>query len=158
MGTLYILNPETFKGNVLTTMTAPTLDNKHPNYNDLLNHTYVDYHDGLTFKAYNEQNENKLIAVTWDYFNEKFYTPHLKSLQGNFEEITEERYFNLLECVPPKKWHNLNDSLNVFFVGECYTANLYTCCIKDRKTNKFFSALRAINTTDDVLINDFLNK
>lgn len=157
METLYIINPENFNGTALNTMPATYFDETHPNYEHEKNSTYVHYSD-LTFKQYNEKHENKLIVLTWDKFNKDFYTPYLKSLQGEFSEITEKRYFELLECVPPRKWHDLNENINMFFVGECFTADLYACCIMDKKTKKYYSALRSINAKDDVLINDFLNK
>ena len=152
MEMLYILNPENFDGSILNTMPIVDVNTKHGKH--LLDHTLVHYSGG-TFEEYNKKNGGNLIAITWDEFNDKFYAPHLKELQQPFEEITEERYYDLLECVPPKKWHNLNDNLNVFFVGECYTANIYRCCIKEKSTGKFYSAYRAINTTDEQLINDF---
>ncbi|GAB6013320.1 hypothetical protein [Viscerimonas tarda] len=64
-----------------------------------------------------------------------------QSLCKPFEEITEERYWDLLECVPPKRFDG-----NRFFVGECYYGNLYRFCF--RLNGKYYSALRSIILTD----------
>lgn len=150
MELLYIIDKDNFNGSILNTI--------HPQEETNLNDMWVDYVP-QTFEEYNEENGGNLIALNWEDFNEQYYKPHLQSLQKPFEQIDEKKWWDLLECVPPKKWHDLKPGVNVFFVGECYTASLYTCClrIKHGKQYSYYSALRDIYTDDSVLLEQAKN-
>lgn len=148
MNYLYIIDPNNFKGTILNTM--PFVETGSRNGKDILNRTYVHYSDGVTFEEYNRRHGGNLIALTWEQFEKEFYNPHLKSLCSPFVETTEERFWDGLECLPPKRWTRF-DGGEYFFVGECYTADLYTCYV--RKGEKYYTALRSINTEGDELIN-----
>lgn len=142
MERLYIVDTKKpFNGTVLNSMPFVYKDSK--NGADILNSTYVHYTNGVTFAQYNEQHGGGLIALTWDEFNEQYYTPYLQALQTPFEESTEEKFMYGLECVPPKRWTREHGQ-EFFFVGECYTADLYRCYV--RKGKKYYSALRSIHT------------
>jgi len=145
---LYIVNPANFTGNVLNTMPFVEKGAKHGI--DILNSTYVHYCEGMTFEQYNQKHGGNLLALTWDEFNTQFYSNHLTSLCKPFAEVTEEAFTEALECLPPKRWTRGNGQ-EFFFLGECYTANLYSCYV--RKGDKYFSALRPINTPETDLFN-----
>lgn len=100
---LYIVDADkaNFKGNVINTMPFVDINSKHGK--DILNSTYVHYHD-LTFAQYNEKHGGNLVALTWEGFERDFYSPYMKSLQCEFKETNEERFMDALECVPPKRW------------------------------------------------------
>jgi len=79
-----------------------------------------------------------------------YLSQHLKSIQKPFAETTEDRYWNALEAVPPKRF--TRDGANeFFFLGECETFNLYSCYVK--KGDKYYSALRSIETPTEHLFN-----
>lgn len=106
----------------------------------------------LTLEQYlTKKNNPNLIATTWEIFEENIYKPYINSLQGEFKEITEEQYIYNLECVPPRKWHNVEQGIEVFWLGECYTANLYSLCIclTNGDNVKYYAALRPITLTDE---------
>jgi len=146
---LFIINPETFKGTIINTM--PYVNVESRNGKDILNHTYVHY-TGETFKDYNAKHENKLIAITWDKFESDYYRPFLNSLCTPFKETTKDDFWDGLECLPPKRWtQNKDNDCEFFFVGECTTADLYTCFV--RKGEKYFVALRSIYTKNEDLFN-----
>jgi hypothetical protein len=44
-------------------------------------------------------------------------------------QITREKFFDLLEVLPPAKWTRRHDTES-FMVVECETANLYTWCAR----------------------------
>ena len=112
---------------------------------------YVDYMEKpTTFEEYNQQNGGCLVALDWDTFEAQYYNPYLMGLCGNFIECTEDEYYNALECLPPKRWTRLKNG-EFFFMGECYTANLYSCYVS--KGGKYYTALRSINTDSEDLIN-----
>lgn len=150
METLYIIYADKtkFTGNVVNTM--PFVDVNTKNGAELLQHTYVHYTDGKTFADYNKEHGGELVALTWEQFEREYYRPHLNSLQEDFKETTKERFSDGLNCLPPLRWTR-GKNLEFFFVGECYTANLYTCFV--RKGDKYYTAFRSINTKAEDLFN-----
>ena len=109
---------------------------------------------GETLEELRDRYDNPfLITVTPDRiaFMLKRYD---KALCQPFEEITPERYYDLMECVPPKRLRR-----NRFFVGEAYSGNMYDLCFK--LGGKYFKALRDIRLSDEVIdaeINAFAKK
>jgi hypothetical protein len=140
MDFLYIINPENFKGSVLSSM--PLVEK------DKINETFVHYSDNVTFAEYNKQHGGNLLALTWEEFDKDYYSNHLKNLCGKFKRTTKEDFWNALECLPPKRWTR-EKGKEFFFLGECYTANLYTCFV--RKGNNYYSALRPITASKESL-------
>lgn len=143
MKTLYIFNPAKYRGTIENTMSVP--DDCEDDFQDLP----VDY-SGETFAEYNQNHGGALVALPWDVFEKEFYNPHLKSLQEPFEEITEEHFDDMLGCLPPRRWTNINNGF-YFFMSECYSADLYLCCVK--KDGKHYSALRSIRAKHDDIVN-----
>lgn len=138
---LFIINEtEVFNGQCLNTMPLVPQDK--------VNETKVHYSD-LTFVEYNKSKGNTLKALTWEEYS-KLNIPYLISLQKPFKETTEEHFNDALNCLPPLRWTRAGYS-QFFFISECYTANLYSCFVK--KDNKYFCALRAINTPVDDILN-----
>jgi len=150
MENLYIVYKDVtkFKGTVLNTM--PFVEKEAKNGTDILNSTFVHYTDGVTFKEYNEINGGDLVALTWDEFDRDYYRPHLNSLQEDFKETTEARFWDGLECLPPKRWTR-EEGREFFFIGECYTATLYRAFV--RIGEKYYTALRSITAPKEDLFN-----
>jgi hypothetical protein len=153
---LYIYDPSNFKGTVLTS--CPFVDLKHPNGKDLLNHTYVHYLDGVTFAEYNKKHGGNLIAQTWDEFYPVLEKYNTDNYVKPWKEITEEEYWDYLECLPPCEWHDLNKRFNSFYMSEAYTADLHLFCIKDRQTGKYYCANRSRFISDSDLINNLFTQ
>jgi hypothetical protein len=132
METLYIIDPNKFEGQIISTMTS---ESNSP--------VFVDYTDGLTFEQYKQQKQNPdLIALNWDDFETLYYRPYLNTLCMPFGLTTEEIYWDGLECLPPMRWtKNKDTDEEFFFVGECYTADLYRCFV--RKGEQYYTALRS---------------
>ena len=122
---------------------------------------YVDYcNPPLTLEEYKIQKNNpNLIAITWEEM-EKRLAQYSTNLCGKWIEINEEDYDYALECLPPKKWRDIDLKINVFAVGECYTMNIYTHCIKDCRNNevKYFKAYLPISSTNEEVLNSYLNR
>ena len=78
----------------------------------------------------------------------------------NWEEITKERYDELLNILPPIK-HDYNS----FFVRECIVGKVYTFCIK-HTDNKYYTASIILKTPkseivkslDDFILNGFISE
>jgi hypothetical protein len=131
---LYIIDPTNFKGWVNNTMSAPKG----------MTPTHVDYRETpTTFEEYKKEKGNEnLIALTWEEFEEKYYNPYLKSLQGDWKEISEEHWYDMLEVLPPRRWTQFGKGNSFFFISEAYTADLHTCFVK--VDGKCFEALRSV--------------
>lgn len=142
MEILYIINPNTFKGNVMNTMhvSGAAIDNYQS--------APVDYMDGVTFAEYNEQNGGELVALHWDAFYDEYYEPYLRGLQGEWVEITEEQWWDALECLPPMRWTRNGDK-EFFFISEAYTQDIHSCYV--RVGTRYYTARRSIRTPDDEL-------
>lgn len=146
---LYIIDEsKPFNGSVENTMTClPEFGTPE----------YVDYMEKpTTFEEYKKLNPEKKLKILTREDVEKYLDKHRNDIQGPWEEITEDEYYNLLECLPPKKWRDIGENISVFAVGECYTMDLYTHCIFDRSKNKYYKALRPIGSTDERLLNSYL--
>ena len=147
---LYIIDgSKPFTGNVVNTMTC---------LKEYGIPQFVDYVEkNTTFEDYKKQKGNENLKIITDKELDYLLKEHRKNLFDKWTEITEDKYNDLLECVPPLRWRDIDKGINVFAVGECYTMDLYTHCIHDRVKNKYYSALRPIGSTDIFLLNDYLN-
>lgn len=66
---------------------------------------------------YNEQG--RYIITTYQAFQEAQRTKLLQPA----EEVTEDKFYFALECLPPLNWNNTADGLNTFFMSEFWTAS-----------------------------------
>lgn len=66
---------------------------------------------------------------------------YTRALCKPFHEITEERYYELLECLPPARMQS-----DWFFVGEPYYRNLYALCFES--DGRYFRAERPIRLSN----------
>lgn len=122
----YIVDSRYFDGTCLTSMS----DNRHSDYG------------GETLEELRIRKRNPhLIAVTLKRVN-LLVKRYQNALQMPFKEITEERYWDLFDCLPPARMGNA-----FFFVGEPYYGNLYPFCFKAE--GRFFTARRNIHLTNE---------
>ncbi len=155
MTTQYIYQ-EPFNGRVLNTMHNGTVDyTGEPQRNEYTaeNGSRVietSYLNQLTFDQYNEQKGGNLKIASGEEIDVLLFAYENENVLTEFQEITEDQWWNWLECLPPTKWHHYK-GLEIFFVSECYTSNIYRCCISCPDADKYYSALRRINETDEEL-------
>lgn len=139
---LYIVDSANYNGNIIDTMDLVPQDR--------INAEILHYGGGKTFEQYNKYHNGTLVALNWDDYYSMYLSQYLKSKQKPFAETTEDMYCNALEAVPPKRF--TRDGKNeFFFLGECETFNLYSCYVK--KVDKYYSALRSIETPTEHLFN-----
>lgn len=142
-----------FTGSILTSITNGVVDyTGEPITTKTVKNGVETHHtqwiNGLNFEQYNEKKGGDCLLATAEQMDELMKN-HDDSLCKEFTETTEDRFFNGLECLPPKRWHT-HKGVEIFFVGECYTSNIYTCYA--RIGEKHFSALRRITATSDELV------
>jgi hypothetical protein len=63
------------------------------------------------------ENDNYTI-LSEQAFKTKYYN-YLDSLCDHWSEVTEEKYYDMLGCLPPLKWDN-----GGFFISEMHIANI----------------------------------
>ena len=120
------MDPTQFKGNVLGVTEGDGNDTPlDPNY---LGRISRDYNDG-----------KEVFALPWDDVYEKSIEPYYQRLRKPFVEVTEERFWDILECLPPMRWNKLG-TIEFFFISEAYTGPLHACLV--RKGDKYYEALR----------------
>lgn len=125
----YVVNPFRFKGAIITSMS----DGIHS-----------DYDKGETIDMLRERHKTPwLTTVTVEKIH-AMKNKYQASLQAPFEEITEDKYWKLLGCVPPKR-----QRYGSFFVGEAYYGSIHRFCFE--LDGKYYSALRDINMSDEEL-------
>lgn len=84
------------------------------------------------------------VVMTWE---------ELESLESgffvtSFKEITEDVWQEMLEVLPPMKWHNINSRYNVFFNMEATSSHYHGLYLRDRETKKFYSCTESRFITD----------
>lgn len=153
MEILYIYK-EPFKGSIENTMTkggtvhytgeAVTREYVKENGSLVWETKYI---NGLTFEQYNEQNGGNLKIATSEEIDTLFQT-YTETLISDFEEITEEKFYYMLECLPPCRWHT-HKGVELFYISEAYTSNLHSFGAK--LNGKYYSATRRNNEPSESL-------
>jgi len=146
--TQYIIDKnQPFKGSVINTITKPP---------------YVDYTEGKKWEDYKEEEEKKGENINLVIINaqeiDKLLKEYHSGLITEWEEVTEEKYYYGLECMPPLKWHNLQSGINIFYICEAYTSDIHTAYIKatNKDEIKYYSASRRLRETDAELLESIL--
>lgn len=113
----------------------------------ILKNGFVAYSNRLNFEQYQKSKGEKFRLISEGEHDElqKIYR---KSLIAEFSEITEDKYYEMMNVLPPTRFHNYRGA-EIFFVSECCTLNLYSCFIM--ANDKYYSALRPIGEPSEGL-------
>lgn len=126
----YVIDPAVpFTGAVATSMS---------------NDTHSDYGNETLEELKARQNNPNLIIVEPEKVTELVNEHRMTLNEAPFEEIDEERYYDLMDCVPPARMLS-----NGFFVGECYQYDLHLFCFT--VGGRYFSGNRIVKTPKEVL-------
>jgi hypothetical protein len=107
----------------------------------------------LTWEEYKDRHpEMELVSEAALYGLMK---KHFDDMCDGYDEITEQRYYELLECLPPKRWKRLSDDVFPFFVGEPSAGEVYQLCLYHKPSDKYFSKLERISASDEKILNNF---
>lgn len=94
----------------------------------------IAYHEDETIDEYLRANPNMKI-ITWEEYDKL----HNDFFRSPLTEISEERWYEMLEVLPPLRWHDVNERFNVFYNCEAMSGAINGIYVKDRDTKKFFS-------------------
>ena len=107
--------------------------------NNYRGHVQTILYDGVcpyTNKTADEYIAEGYTVMTDDEYN-KFYQEYERSLCNDWSEVTEEKYWDALEVLPPKKWYD-----GGFYMGECYMGTLYS--FYQKWNGKYYTSLQSI--------------
>ena len=100
----FVVDSRSFDGSCVTTMS----DGIHGDY----------HHE--TLEELRDREKNPYLTAVSGNTVRKMIRIHLQSLCAPFSEITEERYFDYMDVLPP-----IRHTRNFFFLGEPYHADIY---------------------------------
>ena len=96
---------------------------------------------GETLEALREREKNPYLVAVSPVRMTLLVKRYTRALCKPFHEITEERYYELLECLPPARMQS-----DWFFVGEPYYRNLYALCFES--DGRYFRAERPVRLSN----------
>jgi len=102
-----------------------------------------------TFKEYNKEKGGVMKVITNTELNSLLKT-HKKNMITDWVEVTENRYWEMLEVLPPV-YRGV-----AFFVSEATYDTIHSCFIK--YNGKFYESLRCIKNTEKTLIKSLINQ
>lgn len=111
----FVVDSRSFDGSCVTTMS----DGIHGDY----------HHE--TLEELRDREKNPYLTAVSGNTVRKMIRIHLQSLCAPFSEITEERYFDYMDVLPP-----IRHTRNFFFLGEPYHADIYRFCFRADATSR----------------------
>lgn len=118
-----------------------------------------DYSHGLTVEQYLAEKGEGYSCILFDAALKKIDAINDNTLIGAWKEIDEERFMDMLECLPPEKWKQKGFGVEIFRMSEYYTDNItsHFVCYKpigDKK--RYFEAYRRTSTSYDSITIEIL--
>ena len=123
----FVVDSRSFDGSCVTTMS----DGIHGDY----------HHE--TLEELRDREKNPYLTAVSGNTVRKMIRIHLQSLCAPFSEITEERYFDYMDVLPP-----IRHTRNFFFLGEPYHADIYRFCFRAGGTPLRYHAKKGTGTAD----------
>lgn len=74
-------------------------------------------------------------AVTFD---EYIAREKRRYITGEVKEVTEQEYWNALECLPPLDFTRIDDAFEYFFMSERYTLSFTNQYLHDYNSGKYY--------------------
>jgi hypothetical protein len=93
-------------------------------------------YSGKTFEELSARYDSPLALVD-NVAYQRLYHIHLQGKCTKPIEITEERFFELLEVLPPCRWSKYG-RFEVFHISERLEGNIVTWCAKDQISGKCY--------------------
>ena len=150
-----------FNGRIINTITNGIVDytgtrKQKSTFENGVETINISFVNGLTFEQYKEKKENgKDFLIATDKEIDVLFLNYHKSLISTFSEISKEKYYEMLEVMPPLRFDTFNKN-QMFFICEPYTSNLHQCFVKSN--NKYYSALRKITESKESIFKSLLKK
>ena len=108
-------------------------------YTSMRDGIHSDY-GGETIDEIRQSNPGRTFEVIENDKLNELLREYIKTISSDpFQEITEEQYWDYMECVPPAR-----SGRNWFFLGEAYNYDVHLFCFTDGE--RYFSGHRRITT------------
>ena len=109
----------------------------------------VAYSGGLTFPEYNKKHDYKFKLIT-DRELDNLLEVYTNGLVSDWVEISESRYYEMLEVLPPV-YRGM-----FFFSSEATYSVVHSCFLK--LNGKFYESSQKITSNESELMNSFVNQ
>lgn len=113
----------------------------------------------LTFEEIQAKNPEEELEViySFDEYYDRYAKPYELRLQEEWQEISEDFYYEALECLPPRRWRKIASDIECFACSECYTMSLHSFYLNVTTPDgpKYYSALRSIFEKDETIAENF---
>jgi hypothetical protein len=117
--------------------------------------TKIVHFSDLPLEEYLKANP-EMRVVTVEEYEQLHHDHHVRA----FSEITEEIWDSALNCLPPLKWHTIQEKgqqLNVFFCSEPYSGTIHGFYLFDRRTRKYYCCKIDVRTKDSDIVKKYLD-
>ena len=94
-----------------------------------------------------EVTEGPLVIISADEAHDRERSKYITPAK----EVSEERYRNMLECLPPSRWHRVAPGISVFHVSERITHDIVSWFFQ--AGDRYFEVQDSDKLTDAELIN-----
>jgi hypothetical protein len=101
------------------------------------------YPDVEQFKTYLKQTQNKKYEIMT--YNEYLQLEKNHYINQPLSEITEEKFEEMLNVLPPLKWCTINN-IEMFCMSEMLTGTYTSQYLHDKRTNKYYH--KTVDITD----------
>lgn len=96
------------------------------------------YPENKQFKLYLATEKKKSYKIM--NYDDYVKAERLILLNKPLQEITEAKYWEMLECLPPLKWCTIGN-IEMFCMSEMYTGTYTSQYAHDKKNDKYYSKL-----------------
>lgn len=111
---------------------------------------WLDHQEKPTkLSEYIKTEESKKYEICNDEQLDAIIEKHQKGMCYKWEEITEDRYNEMLEVLPPVKWEN-----GGFYISEAYTGQIHS--FYQKHGEKYYTALVSITASRKAVIESLL--
>lgn len=99
--------------------------------------------------------ECKFVTIHFNEFDTLNEIWEQQYTQDNWKEISEEKYFDALECLPPMNWRTIVPGVNIFCISEAFTSHLHSHYLKltNSEGAKYYTAIRSRFITNEEILN-----
>lgn len=106
-------------------------------YKELLNHPANNDGKFTRWLAQAEAKQGKFVPMTYEEFKA---AEREKLLAYPLHEITEERFYEMLDVLPPLHWTRI-DGVEIFCMSEMFTGTFSDQYAHDHRTGKYYCKL-----------------
>jgi len=145
-----------------TFLKSPIMKVSHKGNDCFLNNVIKQCDDQIWRCIYSGETIQEIIDAGYIVYNDAHEGFEMiakladKKYIGQWDEISEEEYFEKMNCLPPQRWENLW-GLSIFHMSEAMTDDIYGFYIDDLE-GKFYTAFRRTTQSNNDIAVGFIKQ